>query len=147
MVINDVKVHCFDPLIKSYEDFEIFDPKMYPNCIFCNEGIEQITAIETYDLIFCINAINHVRDLNKSWSSLFAAAKKGSTLIFSIDCHRHSFFKWLFRLVPVDVLHPHQYSLKEYSAMAQDAGLLPTKSLKMGGNFFFDYFVLICEKP
>ena len=54
------------------------------------------------------------------------------TLVLSIDAHNFSFFKHLFRLMPGDILHPHQYDLTEYKTFLEKQGfeILKTELLK-----------------
>ena len=95
-----------------------------------------------FDYIFCLNAINHVSDLDACWDRLFAVAHKDSRLLISIDAHNYSLFKYLFRLLPGDILHPHQYDLKEYQEMIEKRGGHIEFILNKKKEFFFNYYVL-----
>jgi 2-polyprenyl-3-methyl-5-hydroxy-6-metoxy-1,4-benzoquinol methylase len=145
-VLENEHIDAIDPLLDSYEQkLDHFDPKDYPNVNFISSPLEQFSAKEPYDYVFCLNAINHVSDLDQCWEQLFDATKKGGTLVVSIDAHNHSFFKYLFRAIPGDILHPHQYDLKEYQDMLTKRGGRIIKTLHKDKAFFFDYYVLVVE--
>lgn len=138
---------AFDPLIDYYEqDLAHFKKAMYPDVKFVNAGIETFHSDELFDYIFCMNAINHVQDIQASYDNLLASAAPGAFIIVTIDAHNHAIFKHLFRLLPGDILHPHQYDLKEYQQMLTDrnCAILGTELLKH--EFFFDHYLLVAKK-
>jgi 2-polyprenyl-3-methyl-5-hydroxy-6-metoxy-1,4-benzoquinol methylase len=135
---------AFDPLLNTYEsDLPHFKKSMYPMVRFLQTGLEEFNLHERFDIIFCMNAINHVHDIQLSYDRLMAHATPGGYVIITIDAHNHSFFKHLFRLVPGDILHPHQYDLDEYKKLMTDRGcdIIATEHLKH--EFFFDHYMLI----
>lgn len=69
--------------------------------------------------------------------------KPGGTLVVSIDAHNYSGFKKLFRLIPGDILHPHQFDLKEYQNMLASRGVEIEKSVLYKKEFFFSYYILV----
>lgn len=132
-----------DPLLDRYEaDLEHFSKKNYPSITFVTDSIEDFEPSETYDTIFCINAINHVSDMQKGITKLSDCAHKESTLVISIDAHNHNFLKKVFQLFPGDILHPHQYNLAEYKSKIEAEGWEITQSIKMDSAFIFNYYVL-----
>ena len=136
-----------DPLLDSYEEkLTHFSKKQYPDIRFFNEPLETFSPKEKYDKVFCLNAINHVADLDLSFDRLVGFAKNGGTLIVSIDAHNYSFFKKIFRLLPGDILHPHQYDLSEYQKMLSDRGCIIEQSILYDKEFFFDYYILVVKK-
>ena len=57
-------VDALDPLIDEYEaTLPHFKRAFYPNVRFLNQPLEELNAKNTYDYIFCLNAINHVSNL------------------------------------------------------------------------------------
>jgi hypothetical protein len=66
--------------------------------------------------------------------------------VVSIDAHNHGFFKYLFRILPGDILHPCQYDLKDYTRFLEENGLTVIKTEKLKSAFFFDYYVQVAEK-
>lgn len=132
-----------DPLLDLYEqDLAHFSKKNYPANKFINSSIEDFSTTENYDTIFCINAINHVADMQKGIANLSQCAHKNSKLVISIDAHNHSFLKKIFQLLPGDILHPHQYNLQEYKNKIEAEGWKITNTLCMDEAFIFNYYVL-----
>jgi 2-polyprenyl-6-hydroxyphenyl methylase/3-demethylubiquinone-9 3-methyltransferase len=147
MLFDDHPTVAFDPLIDQYEqDLPHFKKSMYPHVQFVNAGLEDFTTKEKFSVLFCMNAINHVHDIGKSFDNLIACAEKNANIVITIDAHNHSTFKHLFRLLPGDILHPHQYDLNEYQNMLTQRGceLLGTELLKH--EFFFDHYLLVAKK-
>jgi 2-polyprenyl-6-hydroxyphenyl methylase/3-demethylubiquinone-9 3-methyltransferase len=72
--------------------------------------------------------------------------KLSSNIIVTIDAHNHSFFKKLFRLLPGDILHPHQYDLKEYEDFLTSRNCDIIQSIHLKHDFFFDHYMLIAKK-
>ncbi len=147
IVLADQQVDAVDPLLPDYESkLSHFDSRSYPWVNFHQESFESFQTEQAYEKVFCLNAINHVADLELCFDKLVAACEKGGELIVSIDAHNHAFFKSIFRLIPGDILHPHQYDLKEYQDMLTSRGceILRTKLYKE--EFFFNYFVLVAKK-
>lgn len=147
MLFPDHKTIAFDPLLDRYEsDIPHFKKKFYPNTEFVSAGLEDFIAPQQVDKIFCMNAINHVQDIELSFDKLVSFGKHGSYLIITIDAHNHSFFKHVFRLLPGDILHPHQYDLKEYQSLITNRGYNMLASIHVKHEFFFDHYILIAQK-
>lgn len=142
-----LRIDALDPLLNEYEaKLPHFKKAAYPQTQFLAKPLEQLDVHEKYDFIFCINAINHVADLQKSFQQLVHAAKRGATLVVSIDAHNFQPLKHIFRLVPGDILHPHQYDLKEYETMLTNCGCRVEKSVLSIKEFIFNYYILIATK-
>ncbi len=136
-----------DPLLDTYDnDLKHFSKDNYPYNTFVNAGLEDFNPSKSYDTIFCINAINHVNELEKGISKLSECAHDNSQLIISIDAHNHNFLKKIFQWLPGDILHPHQYNLKEYQEKIKAAGWKITKTKEMDRAFIFNYYVLVASK-
>jgi Methylase involved in ubiquinone/menaquinone biosynthesis len=147
IVFDKYEVKAIDPLLDQYrEGLAHFTPAMYPNVKFEAIALEHFNEHEQYDLVFCINAINHVSDLDEAFLRLYNSAKKGSKLIVSIDAHNHGFFKHLFRLQPGDILHPHQYDLPEYEQMLTKLNCSILQTLLVKREFFFSHYMIVAQK-
>jgi len=148
MIFNENKhVDAVDPLLNQYEEkISHFKKSDYPNVNFINSPLEEFGLSQPYDQVWCLNAINHVSDLGKCFDILAASVARGGTLICSIDAHNHGFFKHIFRLLPGDILHPHQYDLAEYKKMLEDRDLKIEQSILKDKQFFFNYFILVATK-
>ena len=146
-ILEQQQVDAVDPLLDDYQQkLTHFVPQDYPNVQFITSPLEQFKPTQAYDYVFCLNAINHVSDLEQCWEQLFAATKKNGTLVVSIDAHNHAIFKHIFRAIPGDILHPHQYDLKEYQTMVQRHGGELIRTVHKDKAFFFDYYILIIKK-
>jgi 2-polyprenyl-3-methyl-5-hydroxy-6-metoxy-1,4-benzoquinol methylase len=144
---NNYNVTAIDPLLDSYStNVPNFNKKDYPHTQFINSSIEDYSTASQYDFIFCMNAINHVKNYNQAVAKLAALCKKGGKLIYTIDAHHYRGLKHLFRILPGDVLHPIQKDLTDYidSLCLNNCVLVHKEMLKRDG--LFDHYVLILEK-
>ncbi len=140
-------IHAVDPLINQYEKkIAHFKKADYPNVVFFASPFEKFEINQSYDKVFCLNAINHVADLPSCLDKLGEGLKPGGQLILSVDAHNHSPFKKLFRMIPADILHPHQFNLEEYRQMLLERNLTIENSLTFKKEFFFNYYILIAKK-
>jgi len=140
-------VTAVDPLLDSYEgDLDVFKKSDYPNTRFITSSIEDFEAQEQFNLVCCLNAINHVSDLPLAFSKLYALTNEGGYCALSIDAHNHAFLKHLFRTIPGDALHPHQYDLQEYEEMMVKAGFRLLKTELYKKQPIFNYYLLLGKK-
>ncbi|HNM07875.1 MAG TPA: methyltransferase [Chitinophagales bacterium] len=147
MQLPNCNVDALDPLLDEYEkNLPHFKRSMYANTTFHALPLEQYQTDKQYDIVFCMNAINHVSDIAFSYDLLAKMVKPGGKLVVSIDAHNHNFFKHLFRMIPGDILHPHQYDLKEYSAFIIDRNCRILQTEKLKHEFFFDHYVQVAQK-
>jgi 2-polyprenyl-6-hydroxyphenyl methylase/3-demethylubiquinone-9 3-methyltransferase len=147
IALPQYQVDAVDPLLRKYQDaLGHFNPDNYPNVSFHNAKLEDYQTEKKYNKIFCLNAINHVQDLEQCLDNLTDLLAKEGQLILSVDAHNFKFFKYLFRLIPGDALHPHQYDILEYKKMLIDRGYQIEHTINLKQQFFFDYYVLIVQK-
>ena len=147
MALEDYSVAAFDPLIPEYEArLQHFKKEWYPHVRFAVSTLEAFKNDPIFDVVFCMNALNHVSDLESSTNNLIAALKPGGILILTIDAHTHTSFKKIFRAIPGDILHPQQLDLNEYQNLFLQRGckLVATELLKH--SFFFDHYLLIFRR-
>ena len=147
MIFTQQETTAFDPLLDAYEqDLPHFNREDYPTIQFSTASLENYTATNFYDAVFCINAINHVKDIKTATTRLVETAKKGAKMVISIDTHNHKWLQPLFKLIPGDVLHPHQYNLQEYIQLFEDCGIKTLRTICVKKAFIFDYYVVVGEK-
>lgn len=146
MVLSKYHVHAIDPLFNDYLLLEHFKPEMYPWTHFEASGIESFNAPFLFQNIFCLNVINHVHDIQLAHEKIYDSLQDNGMLVLSIDCHRYRLFNWLLKLIPLDILHPHQYSLRGYETLLGNAGLKIEKRVIIKKGWIFDYWVLIGRK-
>lgn len=136
-----------DPLINEYDQqLNHFKKKEYPSTQFINSTLESFKSEKNFDFVFCMNAINHVSDIMSSFEKLALLTKENGTLVIGVDAHNYAFFNFLFRLVPGDILHPHQYNLQEYEQMLKNSGFEIKKQQMIKREFFFSYWVIVAKK-
>jgi len=147
MALDNCQVDAIDPLLDTYEEkLDHFNKKDYPYVNFFHTPLEIFLPNTTYEYIYCLNAINHVADLNLCFDRLVDLLKPGGKLIVSIDAHNYSIFKKIFNLIPGDVLHPHQYDLKEYKGMITSRNCVVEDDILYKEEFLFNYYVLVTRK-
>lgn len=147
MVLEKQSVTALDPLLNDYENnLSHFRKSDYPNVEFVNAPLENFRRENVFDVVFCMNAINHVQDYNLSMNNLIDSLKPNGIFVFTIDAHNFSFFKYLFRTVPGDILHPHQYDLKEYKSQLTEREILVLKEVKLKKEFFFNHYLIVGRK-
>lgn len=147
MVLDGFKVDAIDPLVDEYQQkINQFDKADYPYVNFNACALEDFHPEESYDIIFCMNAINHVDDIRKCYDLLDTWLKPGGTMVLTIDAHNYAFFKYLFRIIPGDLMHPYQYSLADYNQflISRNYNIQAIHQLK--SEFFFNHYLQIAEK-
>ncbi|MBL7800422.1 MAG: class I SAM-dependent methyltransferase [Chitinophagales bacterium] len=136
-----------DPLLDEYAiTIPFFDKHDYSGTHFITQSMEDFSSPEKFDLVFCMNAINHVHSMDKAFDVVVGSTQQNSKIVVSIDAHNFSFFKFLFRLIPGDILHPHQYDLKEYSSFLESRNCKIEQAVCIKQEFFFDHYVLVARK-
>lgn len=139
-------ITAVDPLLTSYEELPIFNQSSYAKVSFVHSSFEDFASEKQFNTIFCLNAINHFIDIEASFVKLAELSTEQGQLIISIDAHNHGFFRKLFSWFPLDVLHPHQYTLLEYEAFIQAAGFRIDEKVLSQQRFFFDYWIIKARK-
>lgn len=143
IALPQCRLTLLDPLAKHYAEAGMlseFVGKLHA------ATLEEFQASEPFPYVFCTNAINHVRSLPQAFSALCRATAPGGTLVLSVDAHRHTIAKVILRLLPFDVLHPHQFSLSEYEMQLKASGFKPERTLLVRRQFLFDYYAVVCSK-
>ena len=141
------KVVALDPLLDSYEErLDHFNKKDYPYVEFLNMPLEEFNTEGKFEKVFCLNAINHVSDLEKSIATIINATKENGDLVVSVDAHNFPLLKHIFKILPGDILHPHQYELKDYKQFFNHSELDLHQTLLYKKEFIFNYFILHFKK-
>jgi 2-polyprenyl-6-hydroxyphenyl methylase/3-demethylubiquinone-9 3-methyltransferase len=147
IVFDRQQVTAVDPLLGHYErELPHFSPAQYPYAHFVESPLEAFMPDAPFAHVFCLNAINHVSDLAGALDRLAACVAPGGTLYLSIDAHNHDWLKWIFRALPFDILHPHQYSLREYAGMLEERGMKIAQEIRYSKHPIFDYYLLVARK-
>jgi 2-polyprenyl-3-methyl-5-hydroxy-6-metoxy-1,4-benzoquinol methylase len=146
MVLKGNHVTAVDPLLHKYAELPHFNASDYPWVNFLHQPLETFQQKETFDIIFCINAINHVNDIELCYDRLVAALKPGGVMVISVDCHRSNVLKKIFQLLPGDMLHPVQLNLVEYNQKLIKRGMHVLNDILYKREPIFDYFITIAVK-
>ena len=147
MALENYKVTASDPLLKEYRlHHNFFDQSNYRYVTFLEKRIEDFEFENIFDVVFCMNVINHVYEYNLALDKLIHSLKPKGLIVLTIDAHNFSFFRFLFRMIPGDILHPHQFNLKEYSSHLTARGIRILKIEKLKKEFFFDHYLIVGEK-
>ncbi|WP_020568689.1 class I SAM-dependent methyltransferase [Neolewinella persica] len=135
------KVTALDPLLHSYEkDLSVFKQVDYPGVQFWQQPLERgLPEEETFDAIYCFNAINHVDDWGKALDALTAHAHPGTRMVLTSDVHRHQFLLPIFRALPGDALHPQQHGPEAYRAALKARGWRVEWEEVLRREAIFDY--------
>lgn len=144
--IENTTWKAVDPLVKNYSNLEIFDSEKYPKVSFVNSTFEDYRDSEKFNSIFCINAINHFINLKDNLKKLNRLLDKDGVLVLSTDAHNYKTLKYILYTLPLDVLHPHQYTEAEYSKMIYEAGFKIINKKQMNKAFIFSYYVYTLKK-
>ncbi len=137
-------VDATDPLLARYaERLPVFKPAYYPRVRFFDAPIEHFTPNKQYDVVFCLNAINHVADLPRCFDRLTALTKPGGRLVLSVDVHNSPFLKQLFQFFPGDILHPHQFGLQDYVSMLTKRNFQVERVDLIKKSGIFSYYLLV----
>lgn len=147
-ILENHPVDAVDPLLAQYEtSLPHFSRADWPHVRFVAATLEAFEPeSRTYPVVFCLNAINHVIDIDQCLDKLTNLTAPKGTLALSIDAHNYSFLKVLFRLLPGDILHPHQYDLAEYQTMLTRRGFTLTRTVLVKKEGIFNYYLLVGEK-
>ena len=148
LVLDRQQVDAIDPLLDAYAlRLPHFSPASYAHVKFSSVSLEGFRPERPYDTVCCLNAINHVADLGRALDNLTGALAAHGQLLLSVDTHNHQVFHRLFRLLPLDILHPHQYDLAEYERMLTGRGLHIERTVRLRAGFFFDYHAIVARWP
>jgi len=146
MVLTAHQVKAVDPLLSSYEtEIPHFSTADYPHVQFENLPLEKLADSNLYDFVFCMNVINHVSELALCMDNLVRAAKAGAYLLLTIDAHNYAVCKQVFRLLPGDVLHPHQYDLTEYKQLLTQRNCSIESCSLIKKTFLFNHYLLVAK--
>ncbi len=141
------EVVAIDPLMDNYRELQHFVENKNPRAVYFQDSIETFSPTKKFDLVCCLNVINHVKDIKTSMHHIFEWTKPGGWLLLSIDAHNYAVLKYLFRIIPGDVLHPYQMDLNEYKQLVEDVGYKLKGQELIKVERIFNYYLLIAQKP
>lgn len=147
MALSQANVDAVDPLLEQYHlSLKHFDKGDYPWVRFFQSALEDFNIQKQYDVVFCINAINHVADIELCYKKLAEWVKPGGYLVISIDSHQIPGLKHVFRWLPGDILHPHQYDKGDYADFLKKNGFEMEQVRLLGEGILFNHVLQIAQK-
>lgn len=148
LVLAPFEVLALDPLLDKYrEEHLLCEPGPDTRVQFVCSSLEQPGLSQKFDTVFCLNAINHVADLELALKQIFELTQKGGQVILSTDAHRRHWVARLFRAIPADLLHPQQYTTAEYRQWFEKAGFQWMSQYTDQPGRIFDYVVFRLIRP
>ena len=146
-VLTEQRVDALDPLLERYEsELLYFHRADYPHVRFYALPLESFQPEYPYDAVFCLNAINHVANIDRSLDRLAAILKPGGHLVLSVDAHKRNWLQRLFQWVPADILHPHQHTRMQYEKMLMQRQMVLKRSFVLKKGRIFDYCLLVATR-
>lgn len=146
MALPEHEVTAFDPLLDQYRTkLSVFHEDRFPNVHF-EVGLLEEGLSGNWPVVFCVNAINHVRNWAKALDSLSAMVSTGGWLVVTTDVHRRKAVRNLFRLIPGDMLHPQQHCKEEYVAALRKRGFTIISEEVLTPGRIFDYWRVVAQK-
>jgi 2-polyprenyl-6-hydroxyphenyl methylase/3-demethylubiquinone-9 3-methyltransferase len=141
------RVTAIDPLVEKYrQDFPLFFNGLPGEVSFYGVKAEDFESEKPYDIVFCLNVINHVDDIAKAMQNLQHLCKSGGLLVISVDEHRWKTLHRVFRRLPLDILHPYQLCREEFQSMLIFNGFETKCTIVMKEGWIFRYRVWVATK-
>ncbi|MBK8443046.1 MAG: methyltransferase domain-containing protein [Sphingobacteriales bacterium] len=148
MVLPHNEVVAFDPLLQHYAHLPHFNEAQYPNVQFFGSTLEQFYQEhpQRYNIVFCMNAINHVDNLAAAFDNLAALTLPKGFWVLTVDAHRYQLLKPIFRLLPGDILHPHQHHLNDYNKMIAARGFTILQTHLLQSSALFHHYLIVAQR-
>ena len=138
---NEPNITAIDPLISYYQTLSLNFPQQ--NIQYVTQKLEDNHSQNKYDIVFCINAINHVEHINIAINHLMSLTKSKGYIIFTTDAHNKKWLSKIFQMFPGDILHPQQLMLKEYLNYFRNCTIIHQQTLAK--NIIFEYKLCILQ--
>ena len=102
-----------DPLMNQYLNNFSYLADAGPKWINC--AAEQLDLPESFDIIFCINSLDHVLDPEKVAKKLDRHLMPGGHIVIALNCHNTDFFYSYYNAYHrrIDPHHPHHFRLAD----------------------------------
>ncbi len=146
IVLQNHTVTALDPLMDTYMAEGHLDITKFEKISFEQGTIEKWNSNIQFDFIFCINAINHVADLDTALLQLNKWLKPEGLLFISTDLHKKKFLKKIFQLIPGDILHPHQFDYHDYQMKFAKANWKNIGEKRLNSESIFEYWLFTLKK-
>ncbi len=146
LMFQQQEVTAVDPLLRKYQSqLKFLQNGAFPSVKFVEMPLENFIPAQPFDRVFCLNAINHVADLDVCLQNLRRATAEAGSLVLTVDAHNYRVFKKIFGLIPGDILHPHQLDLSDYEQKLEKNGFKVLRTKLLDRNFFFSYHLIVAQ--
>ncbi|MBK9291645.1 MAG: methyltransferase domain-containing protein [Bacteroidetes bacterium] len=140
------KPTAVDPLLDKYKRlFPTAFEKTHGKVEFHAAKAEEYASVSRFDVVFCLNVINHVEHIGLALHNMRRLIKADGLLVISVDEHRwrvcHAIFRWL----PLDVLHPYQLVRQEFEKLLHDNGFEVKHDIVLKKAPIFQYRLWIAK--
>jgi 2-polyprenyl-6-hydroxyphenyl methylase/3-demethylubiquinone-9 3-methyltransferase len=140
LALDGHTVTALDPLLDHYSvELPAFAALQVPGVTYLSAPLEGFRPALPFDGVCCLNAINHVNDLDAALDTLGAVVRPGGWLLLGVDVHRSLALRNLFRAIPGDALHPHQHTAAEYRGFLEARGWRVDDQRCLKPGKIFDY--------
>jgi 2-polyprenyl-6-hydroxyphenyl methylase/3-demethylubiquinone-9 3-methyltransferase len=146
MILHEHCVDAIDPLLERYLQLPHFNIKNYRHVHFFCGRLEEFRKEACYDVIYCINALNHVDDIHTSLRNMFFSLKDNGICFVAVDVHNNMLLKKLFQYMPLDILHVHQFAADDYVAIFKRANWQVVKVVRLQKKIIFNYMLFVLRK-
>lgn len=135
-----------DPLMGYYQkEFKnLFN--QYHHTQFIQSPLETFIPTSESQLVFCLNAINHVQDIDACMMQVKVSGTSNALYIISSDLHRHHWAKKLLQWLPFDMLHPKQMDKRDFEYLIKRHGFAIIRKYTLDSKFLFDYDVYVLRR-
>jgi len=147
MIFDKFGVDAVDPLVNQYDhNLEHFNKDKYPNVNFLSVPFEEFSTNKKYNQVFCMNAINHVANIDACLDKIADMTNNDGFVVISVDVHKSNFLKSIFKFFAIDILHPYQYTLNNYEQMIKDRNCDIVRTICLKKRSIFDYYLIVAKK-
>jgi SAM-dependent methyltransferase len=119
-----------DPLYEFL--FELYpvlgDVDEYRDVVFVSRPIEDLEINEEFDLIFAVNTLDHMGNLDKVSRRIDSLLACGGYFIILVDCHFDSLVRSLNRRFDADLAHPHHFIMEDIEELFSGYSLVYSDS-------------------
>ena len=117
MALDKGQLTGVDPLMDEYLEHFDYLRAAKPDWVCC--AAENMEWPESFDLIFTINALDHMLDPGEAIARMDRYLRPGGHLVISLNCHVTDFFHGYYRRFYryIDSFHPHHFRVPDVTAM------------------------------
>ncbi len=115
LALREGEKYVIDPLCEHLFQLHSFmkEVEEYKDVNFVASPIEDVTLDKQFDLIFTINAIDHVGELEVAVNKVDELLAPSGTLVLIVDCYADPAVRNVIRFFDADLPHPHHLVIKD----------------------------------